>query len=62
MNLQELANEFNKRYIKATRTSLPEDYGEATMIARQLVLELDKNLVIDDNFDGELVEQEGEII
>lgn len=62
MTLQNLANKFNELYITATRTSSPQDYLEATMVARQLVLSLDKEGVIADNFDEEIINQEGEVL
>lgn len=49
--MQQLANEFNQAYLKAIVSSNPFEYMQATMLARQLVLELGENLVLDDNYD-----------
>lgn len=45
---QKLADEFNRRYWKATATSKDTDYFDAVLIARQLVLELGSEKVLHD--------------
>lgn len=37
MTIQELSELFNKQYIKATRTSMPEDYFRAALTSRQII-------------------------
>ena len=61
MEVQHFANNFNKLYIKATRTSQPQDYFKAALAARMLVGSMDNYGIIVDNFDKELIEQEGDI-
>lgn len=59
MNRQTLVEKFNEEYIKATRTSDPQHYHRSTLIARQLVDLMGQEGIVVDNFDEELLRQEG---
>lgn len=61
MTIQELSELFNKQYIKATRTSMPEDYFRAALTSRQIIDLMGRDGLIEDSFDKEFEDQEGDV-
>jgi|AntRauTorcE11897_2_1112592.scaffolds.fasta_scaffold01347_9 hypothetical protein len=50
LTIQNYSDMFNEAYAKACVSSKPEDWGKATIIARQMVVLMTKENIITDNF------------
>jgi len=48
--IQTLSNQLNAAYAKACNSALPQDWGDATLIARRLVNKMAEENIIIDNF------------
>jgi len=49
MQLQKMADNFNKQYFNAAKTSNPEDWMSAALSARQMFNEMKDQEIVDDN-------------
>lgn len=52
MSVQNITNQFNKVYSKATISSHPQDYYRAALLGRQLINKLVEQGVVEDNWDN----------
>lgn len=48
--VQDTANRFNAEYVKACKTGRPDDWHQAALAGRQLVHDMGKAGMIEDNF------------
>ena len=51
MQLQKMADIFNKQYLKAAKTSKPEDWINASLSARQMFNEMKDQEIVNDIFE-----------